>query len=130
MITPIYASLLALLFFALSWNVILQRRSEKISLGDQDNPEMLRRIRAQANFVEYAPFILLLALMAELQSAAGWLVHVIGLCLLVGRVAHAYALTIPKSTVSFGRIIGMILTFTALFIAAGANLIYAVLGGG
>ena len=69
-ITPFYAAILALLFFALSVRTLRLRRKLQIVIGDAGNPHMLRAMRVHANFAEYAPFTLLLAFMLELQGGA------------------------------------------------------------
>lgn len=54
-ITMAYAGLLALMFVALSARVIVRRRSAHAALGDGDDNDLSRRIRAHGNFAEYAP---------------------------------------------------------------------------
>ena len=54
-ITGSYGAALTALFLVLSARVITFRRRNGINLGDGNDPEMLRRMRAQGNFVEYAP---------------------------------------------------------------------------
>ncbi len=120
-ITPIYAALLAFLFVALSVNVILRRRSDKVSVGDGGQKTMIKAMRTQANCAEYAPFSLLLIAIVELQGAGGWLVNLLGLTLAAGRVLHAYGFGRTPQIVIL-RQIGMGLTFTAILLAALANL--------
>lgn len=116
-ITPYYALPLTLLFVLLSLNVVRGRISEKVSLGDGGNAMMLRRIRAQANCAEYAPLGIVLLAMAELAGrGAGWL-HLVGICLLLGRMLHAAQLSFQGKPFLL-RQAGMILTFTALILAA------------
>ncbi len=124
-ITPIYAALIAFLFVALSVNVILQRRAGKISVGDHGDKAMIKAMRTQANCAEYAPFALLLIAMVELQGAGGWLVNLLGLSLLAGRLLHAYGFGKSPQIIIL-RQIGMGLTFTAILIAAIANLVLAM----
>ncbi|MEQ8896333.1 MAG: MAPEG family protein [Roseovarius sp.] len=120
-ITPIYAGLLALLLVFLSFRVIFYRLSAKISLGDGEDKALRKRIRVQANCVEYAPFGALLLLLAELQGAPLWALHLLGLTLLAGRLLHAYGL---GSTPQIPRLrqAGMVLTFT-MFTATALGLV-------
>ncbi len=90
-VTPIYAALLVALFIYLSFSVIKVRRGEKISLGDGDSKALQARTRAHGNFAEFVPFALVLMLMAELQGANPFLLHALGLALMIGRIAHAWA---------------------------------------
>ncbi|UAB87603.1 MAPEG family protein [Ruegeria sp. SCSIO 43209] len=124
-ITPIYAALIAFLYVALSVNVIRQRRVGKISVGDHGDKAMIKAMRTHANCAEYAPFALLLIAMVELQDAGGWLVNLLGMLLLAGRLLHAYGFGKTPQIIIL-RQIGMGLTFTAILLAAMANLVLAV----
>lgn len=124
-ITPIYAALVAILYVALSVKVILQRRSDRISVGDGGSKLMIKAIRTHSNCAEYAPISLLLIAMVELQGAAGVLVHLLGLMLLAGRLLHAYGFGRTPQIVIL-RQAGMSLTFLAILGAALANLILAL----
>ncbi|WP_299668312.1 MAPEG family protein [uncultured Ruegeria sp.] len=124
-ITPIYAALIALLFVTLSINVILQRRRGKISVGDHGDKAMIKAMRTQANCAEYAPFALLLIAIVELQGAGGWLVNLLGLSLLAGRLLHAYGFGKTPQIIVL-RQIGMGLTFASILVAAIANLVLTV----
>ncbi len=124
-ITPIYAALIAFLYVALSVNVIRQRRVGKISVGDHGDKAMIKAMRTHANCAEYAPFALLLIAMVELQDAGGWLVNLLGMLLLAGRLLHAYGFGKTPQIIIL-RQIGMGLTFTTILLAAMANLVLAV----
>lgn len=50
----------------------------------------MKRMRAQTNCAQYAPFGLLLMLLVELQNPAPSALHVIGMVLVLGRAAHGY----------------------------------------
>ena len=89
-VTPIYAGLLALLFFVLSLRVV-KLRGHGASLGDGGNPLLLRRIRAHGNFAEYVPFILLMMGVLELSHYSAYLLHALGIALLIARLLHGYA---------------------------------------
>lgn len=123
-ITPFFASLLAMIYMVLSIRVIGARRDQRISLGDQGNDVLLRRMRVHSNFAEYAPLAILLLLMLELMGGAHWLLYGLGLFLLVGRSVHAYGLSCQPEPMNF-RVVGMSLTFTVIWVAAFANLVLA-----
>jgi uncharacterized protein len=116
-VTAFYASLLTVLFVYLAARVIGHRRAKRVEIGDGDDRELLRRMRVHANFVEYTPYALVLLALAESLKTPALVLHAIGLCLLVGRVVHAYALSQNPHVMQL-RVAGMVLTFTAL--AAGA----------
>ena len=112
-ITAIYAALLALLFLALSLQVIRQRHSTKTALGTGGHPQLERVARVHANFAEYAPFALLLILLAELLAAPVWWLHLLGLALLAGRALHAHGVSQPAENLRI-RTVGMAMTFSVL----------------
>lgn len=115
-ITALYAAILAVLFIGLSIRTLSLRRVHKIAVGDGNNPALLRAMRAHANFSEYVPMTLLLIYMFE-QVAGGsslsLLIHGLCLCLLMGRMSHAYGISQVTENYRY-RVFGMALTFTAL----------------
>ena len=126
MVTPLYAGLLALLFVVMAWRVVKLRQSSRTSLGDGGNADMLRVIRGHANFAEYVPLALLLLALLELGRMSIYLLHALGLALLIARLMHACAL-------SFGnhfklRVWGAGLTFAVIFIEGLLCLYVAVHG--
>lgn len=120
-ITSLYAALAALFFVFLSFRVIRIRRSERIALGDGGNRALLRAMRLQGNFAEYAPMVLLLMALAEFQGASGWALHPIGLTLLAGRTVHSLGFGREPERFRL-RTAGMVLTFVAIISGALANL--------
>jgi len=120
-VTSLYAALLALLFVALSVRTLRLRKRLRIAIGDGGNSQMLRAMRVHANFAEYVPLSLVALLLLEMQGASAGLVHGVGLCLLTGRIAHAYGVSQVNETFRL-RVAGMALTFTALVAAALALL--------
>ncbi|MBI1201899.1 MAG: glutathione metabolism protein [Rhodopseudomonas sp.] len=118
-ITAFYAGLIALLFVALSVNVIRTRRALRISLGHGNRNILERRIRAHGNCAEYAPFGIILMALAESVRTDAAILHTIGILLLIGRLAHAFALS-GEGRGSMARVVGMALTFASLFAAAVA----------
>jgi uncharacterized membrane protein YecN with MAPEG domain len=124
-IVPIYAAILAILFFALSIRVIALRRSSKLPLGFQGDMALERRVRVQGNFSEYVPFALLLMAFVELRGSTPWLLHAMGVVLIAGRLSHAYGVSQIKESFAF-RVSGMAMTFTVILTAALAILVQAV----
>ena len=64
-VTPIYVAIFGLLFFPFTFYVGLGRLKTNILIGDGGNDEMVRRIRAQANFMETVPMALFLLIMIK-----------------------------------------------------------------
>lgn len=120
-VTPIYAALIAFLFVLLSLRVIVARRQSRVALGDGGDLILRRRLRAHGNFAEYAPLVIVLMALAELQGSANGLLHMVGLLLLGGRLVHALGVSREPEDYRL-RVCGMALTFTALIMGALANL--------
>ena len=125
-ITVFYAGLLALWFLVLSARVV-RRRQSGISLGDGGDPAMLRLMRGHANFGEYVPLILLLMALLEFGRASIYVLHALGITLLVGRLLHGYALSFTQHF-KFGRFWGAALTFLVLGISAILCVVQGVRG--
>lgn len=116
-IALVTAGAAALLNFWLGLRVSRLRISEKIMVGDGGNARLLARMRAQLNFAEYAPLVLILIALVELaRGTQAWLWGV-ALLFIVGRVLHAFGMDGWKP----GRMIGIALTMlTMLGLAAYA----------
>jgi len=116
-ILPIYAALLTLLYLALSIRTVRARRRARVAVGDGGNPQLLRAMRVHANFAEYVPLALLLLALLELRSAPAWLLHGLGLLLLLARLAHAYGVSQVKENFRF-RVVGVFGSLATLGVAA------------
>lgn len=92
-ITGLYVALATLLVLVLSSRVSLRRRLLRVSLGDGDDKELKKRIRAQANAIEYLPLGLLLLLCLEWNQTLPVILHICGIVLIIARALHAYGLS-------------------------------------
>src|SRR4051812_15606360 len=126
-VTPLYAGLLALWFLVLSVRVIRFRGSSKIYLGDGGNTRMTRIIRAHANFAEYVPLALIMMGMLEATHYSIYLLHFLGIVLLVARLLHGYAFSFSNHFM-FGRVAGASLTFFVVGFEAILCIYQAILG--
>jgi len=115
-VTPLYAGLLALWFLVLTWRVI-QRRGKGTWIGDGGDQALLRVIRGHANFAEYVPLALLMMGFLEVSRFSIYVLHALGIVLLVARLLHGYALSFTEHF-PFGRFWGSTLTFIVLAIEA------------
>ncbi|WAC61030.1 MAPEG family protein [Brevundimonas sp. SL130] len=121
----LWSGLLILLMLVLSGLVVGERRKHMVSFGDGGNAGLLAASRAFGNCAEYAtPGMIALLLMAVVGAPA-WMVHAVGATLLVGRVVHALGLLFQTGP-SLGRVIGMMLTYTALLTAAVGLIAFSV----
>jgi uncharacterized membrane protein YecN with MAPEG domain len=130
LITSIIASLLTIIFIKLSFAVIGLRRKNKVGLGSGGYEDLERAIRAQGNFAEYVPFGIILLACLELNGAPWWLVGILGIALIIGRLLHAKGINVPPPDFS-KRVLGMkftINTLIALIILNFAWSLYKLLG--
>lgn len=117
-ITLFYAGLSGLLLLALSFQVVALRRRFQVGLGAGERPELERVIRVHANFCEYVPLALVILLVLELSSVfPAFVLHALGLALVLGRVLHAWGLS-QTAGVSKGRFIGTLLTWLMLLVGS------------
>lgn len=125
-VTPVYATLLGLLFIALSLRTIRLRRRHQIAVGDGNNSELRRAMRVHANFAEYVPLALLLVYFVEHDGATMLLVHTLGCALLAGRLLHAWGVSQPRENFRY-RVTGMVLTFGVILVAGLTILLTRIL---
>jgi uncharacterized membrane protein YecN with MAPEG domain len=90
--TLFYAGLAGVMLVALSMNVVRLRLQRKVALGDGGVPDLQQAIRVQANFAEYVPLALLLIGLLEMAGEASWVVNMLGIVLILARLAHAVGL--------------------------------------
>lgn len=120
-ITTLLASAIALLMVVLSINVIKQRGISKVSLGESDDMALIRKSRAFGNLIEYAPIMIIMVGLAELQNGNWWLLFGVSALFFIGRLAHGAALGFLQHSPNL-RGGGMGATFLALVISALYNL--------
>lgn len=73
------------------------RLKARVGHGDGGDALLARRMRAQLNFVETAPFVLALIVLIDLAGRGdGWLVWV-ALAFVVGRVLHGIGMDADKA---------------------------------
>ena len=87
-VTLATAACATLLNFWLSWRIGQLRQDLKVSVGDGGHEPLLRRMRAQANFVENAPFVLILLGGLELAGANRLVLAGVAALFILARIAH------------------------------------------
>ena len=99
------------------------RSAEKISVGDGGNDLLMRRMRAQLNFIEQAPLTLLGVGLLELAGRGGVWLAPLGALFLIGRVAHGIGMDGTfKAGRAIGMLTGMVLQLAIVVVAVGASL--------
>jgi uncharacterized membrane protein YecN with MAPEG domain len=100
----------ALLNIWLARRVGQMRIAHKISIGDGGNEALIARMRAQANFIEYTPFVLLLILLIELAEGARLWLWIVGVTYILARIAHGLGMDRPRPDPLRLRMIGVMAT--------------------
>lgn len=116
-VSGLYAALFALLFLVLSMRVVGVRKRARVSIGAGEDADLARRIRVHGNAAEYGPLILLLMALCEMQAVSVYVIHAIGIALLVGRLLHWRGMAAGDRNLNF-RVAGMVLTFACLLVPA------------
>ena len=83
-----------------------------VSIGDGGDDFLIRRMRAHANFVESAPFVLVLIIGLELTGGTNNWLWGLGIIYIVGRLAHG--LGMDGGAFEKGRMVGTLITFVTL----------------
>ncbi len=119
----LWSGVMILLLVVLGARVALARRGNKVLLGDGGNAKVLLASRVFGNASEYIPAgIGALAVLALLGMPA-YVLHGLGGALFLGRLIHAVGLSDKRPTP--GRVLGMVLTWTALIVAGGMLVVHA-----
>lgn len=116
-ITTTYASVLALIMLVLGVLVTVGRAKTDISLGDGGDPGMRKRMRAFGNFIEFVPMCVIIMLLVENASGRETVLHIMGIGLIVGRVAHAFGIH-SDAAIPIARVAGALLTYLVLGLGA------------
>ena len=91
-VTLVTAGGLALINCWLAMRIGGVRRSAKISIGDAGHEPLVRRMRAQANFVERAPFVLALVGLIEFNIGGATWLWIAASAFLIARVLHGFGM--------------------------------------
>ncbi len=117
-ITLTIAAAAALINIWLGVRIGAVRTKEKIFIGDGGHEPLVRRMRAQANFLENTPFVLILLGAVEMASGYQVWLSILGVVYIIGRIAHVFGM----DGLAGARIFGTLTTMLTLAILA----IYAI----
>jgi uncharacterized protein len=87
-VTLATAATCAILNNWLGMRIAAFRKEFRVSVGDGGHDPLLRRMRAQANFIEHAPFVLILLLGLEISGANRIVLAVLAALFVVARILH------------------------------------------
>lgn len=116
-ITALYAGILTLILIWLAFGAGAMRGKASVSIGDGGDIALLEKIRRHGNAVEYVPMAIVLLGIAELNGAGSIFLHVLGIMLVVARVAHPLGLKADNMGHPL-RLVGAGLTTLMMVIAA------------
>jgi uncharacterized membrane protein YecN with MAPEG domain len=71
------------------------RKTHKVSIGDGGAMPLVARMRAQANFVEYAPFFLILLGLIEMARGQPLWLWIVASLFVLTRLLHAFGMDRP-----------------------------------
>ncbi len=121
MVTALYAVLLTLVMLWLSIEVIKQRRKNQVAHADGGIESLQVARSAQSNAMDYIPITVILMALLEFNGANVWLIHVIGIAFVIGRIVHGKSILARSLK---GRKQGMYLTFASMVSLVVLNLAY------
>lgn len=122
-ISLFFAAIAGLIAAFLALRSARVRVKTKIIHGDGGDTLMMQRMRAQANFGEYAPFALALIFILDISGRGGWALCAAGAAFFIGRILHA--LGMDSTQANWMRATGMILTLPVLLGLAIASALAA-----
>ena len=111
-ITLASAGAAALINLWLSFRVGATRSAVKVSVGDGGEESLIRRMRAQANFIENAPIALILIALIELARPINPGLAIVAALFTLSRVAHGLGMDGGK--LGKGRMVGTLVTMLTL----------------
>lgn len=114
-ITLTIAGAAALLNIWLARRVGQMRLAHKVSIGDGGNEALIARMRAQSNFIEYTPFVLILIALIELAEGSQLWLWIVGVVYILVRIAHGFGMDRPSPDKLKLRMIGIVGTALILF---------------
>lgn len=116
------AAAAAIINFWLGQRIGQLRHRLKVSVGTGGHEAIERRMRAQLNFAENVPVVLILLGLIEMTGKGGAWLAPVGAVFMLGRVLHGLGMDGGK--LEWGRMIGTLTTFlTAIGLAVVAVLI-------
>lgn len=86
------AAAAAIINFWLGIRIGRLRHELKISIGHGGNESLQRRMRAQLNFAEHVPLVLILIGLIEMTGKGGTWLAIVGSVFMLGRVLHVFGM--------------------------------------
>lgn len=125
-ITALYAALLVAVLVCLTTRIGLLRAKTGISILDGGNKHLAVEMRRHGNFAEHVPLLIVLMAIVELNGGSSVFLHVVGIVLVISRVAHPVGLHHDRVQAPL-RLIGAVGTSLST-IALGAMALLQAIG--
>lgn len=116
-ITLTIAGAAAIVNIWLAIRVVTIRVKAKVLIGDGGNTLLLARMRAQLNYMEYTPLVLILIGLIEFARGTHIWLWAAGIVYIIGRILHPFGL--DKQTPNPLRAAGILTTWIVLIGLAG-----------
>lgn len=100
------------------------RLRDEVLIGDGGDDLLAGRMRAQANLVEYAPFVLILLALIELARGTSATLAAAAIIFVIARIAHPIGMDLRRSNVP--RAGGAVVTWLVLAFLIGWALLIAM----
>lgn len=123
-VTLLEAGALGAIDLWLGLRIFRMRLRANVLIGDGGEDLLAGRMRAHANLVEYAPFVLIPMALIELARGPGVLLGVVAAVFAVARIAHPVGMDLRRSNVP--RAGGAILTWMVLAFMSGWAVLVAL----
>lgn len=123
-VTLATAAALGLINLWIAFRIVRMRLKDDILIGDGGEELLAGRIRAHANLVEYAPFVLILMALIELSGGAHLVLVITGALFVAARIAHPIGMDKPTSNIP--RAGGALLTWVTLAFLIGWGALIAL----
>jgi uncharacterized membrane protein YecN with MAPEG domain len=96
----------------LSVRIGMVRQAKKVSIGDGGEEDLIRRMRAQANFIENTPIVIVLVALIELSRPGNLYLAGVAALYILGRLAHGVGM--DGGAFAKGRTAGTLITMLTL----------------
>lgn len=108
----------------LGLRIFRMRLRDSVLIGDGGGDLLEGRMRAHANLVEYAPFVLVLMALIELAGGSTTALAVAGIVFVAARIAHPIGM--DRRTSNVPRAAGAVLTWLVLAFLIGWGVLVAL----
>lgn len=123
-VTLIEAAAIGAIDLWLGLRIFRMRLRDSVLIGDGGGDLLKGRMRAHANLVEYAPFVLVLMALIELAGGSTTALAVTGVVFVVARIAHPIGM--DRRTSNVPRAAGAVLTWLVLAFLVGWGVLVAL----